>query len=229
MSKQITIAIDGAAATGKSTVAERLSQELNYLYLDTGVMYRAATWAALDQQIDIADESAVSERTERMSLRITPPTQDDGRQCTVLVGEQDITWAIRSAEVEQYVSRVSSYPRVRTALTEQQRVMAQQGAIIMAGRDIGTVVLPQAELKIFMLASAERRAERRYDELIAKGETANYEEVLTAIRERDRQDTEKPISPLVPAEDAVLVDTDQLNIEQVMAELHRLVEQRVAM
>ncbi|MDM8527085.1 (d)CMP kinase [Anaerolineales bacterium HSG24] len=227
MSKQITITIDGAAAVGKSTLAELLSEELHYLYLDTGVMYRAATWGALDQHIEITDEVSVSELTERLPLIITPPTQNDGRQCTVLVGEQDITWEIRSAMVEKYVSLVSSYPRVRAALTEQQRTMAQHGAIIMAGRDIGTVVLPKADLKIFMVASAEKRAERRYDELIAKGKTVNYDEILAAIQERDRQDTEKPISPLVPAKDAVLIDTDQLNIEEVLAEMCDLVDKLV--
>lgn len=223
MSKSI-IAIDGTAASGKSTVAAMLSEKLNYLYLDTGVMYRAVTWATFDRDIDLHDEQLVSMLAERLKIEIQSSTINDGRQATILVDGQDITWKIRSSQVEKDVSLVSSYPGVRTALTTQQRYLAQQGSIVMVGRDIGTVVLPQADLKIFMQASPEERAHRRHQELIAQGNITDYGTILTAIIERDKQDREKPISPLIPADDAHIINTDGLTIDEVMAEIQVLVE-----
>jgi cytidylate kinase len=221
--KPSTIAIDGSAASGKSTVGLLLAQRLGYLYFDTGVMYRAVTWAVLDRQLDPADIETVSALAEALTIEVKPPGIDDGRQYTVLVDGQDVTWAIRHPEVEIEVSRVSSYPRVRTALTEQQRRIAAAGSIVMVGRDIGTVVLPQADLKIFMRASTQERANRRYKEALAQGKTADYAEILAAIIERDKQDREKPISPMVPAADAVIVDTDNLSIDEVVDRLEQLV------
>jgi len=222
LAKASTITIDGTAAAGKSTVAALLSKVLGYLYLDTGVMYRAVTWAVLNQQIAVSDEAAVSELAEKLTIEVTSPWQTDGRYYTVLADGRDITWKIRSQEVEAHVSRVSSYRRVRTALTAQQRRIAAAGSIIMVGRDIGTVVLPEADLKIFMCASAEERARRRYKELLAQGKSANYEQIFTAIQQRDKKDRENPVSPLVPAADAVMVDTDKLTIEEVVARLIEL-------
>lgn len=223
MSRPATIAIDGAAASGKSTVGVLLAEALGYLYFDTGVMYRAVTWAALDRQIDVENVDKVSELAEKLVMEVKSDGSDDGRHYTVLVDGQDITWQIRTPAVEAAVSRVSSYPRVRASLTRRQRRIAQTGSIVMVGRDIGTVVLPEADLKIFMRASPEERARRRYEEKLAQGKPANYDEILSAILERDRQDQEKPISPMVPASDAVIIETDKLTIEEVLTQLKELV------
>lgn len=226
MARPSTIAIDGSAASGKSTLGALLAQRLGYLFFDTGVMYRAVTWAVLDRHIDPAKIEPVSELAENLRIEVKPDGLDDSRQYTVLVDNQDITWQIRRPEVEAHVSRVSSYPRVRTALTAQQRRIAATGSIVMVGRDIGTVVLPEADLKIFLRASAEERARRRYQERLAQGKPANYEEILAAIVERDKQDREKPISPMVPAPDAVIVNTDHMSIEEVLSQLEQLVRSK---
>lgn len=223
MTQPSTIAIDGSAASGKSTVGALLARRLGYLYFDTGVMYRAVTWAVLKHQIDPANQQAVSELAEKLLIEVKPDGPDDGRLYTVLADGQDITWQIRSPEVETFVSLVSSFPRVRAALTAQQRRIAAAGSIVMVGRDIGTVVLPEADLKIFMRASAEERARRRYHEILAQGKTANLAEILTAMRERDKQDQEKPISPMIPAFDAVIIETDNMSIEEVLAQLEQLI------
>lgn len=223
MTKPTVIAIDGSAASGKSTVGTLLAQTLDYLFFDTGVMYRAVTWAMLDRQIEVNNVDKVSELAEKLTIDVTPESRDDGRQYTVWVDGHDVTWEIRSPEVEKFVSHVSSYPRVRAALTVQQRRVAKSGSIVMIGRDIGTVVLPEAELKIFMEASAEERARRRYKDAVAQGKPANFEKILQAIKERDKQDQEKPISPMVPAEDAVIVNTDNQTIEEVFTHLKQLV------
>jgi cytidylate kinase len=223
LSKPSTIAIDGSAASGKSTLGARLAQHLGYLYFDTGVMYRAVTWATLDRNIDPKHIEAVSELAESLLIEVKADGPADGRLYTVLADSRDITWQIRSPEVEAYVSLVSSYPRVRTALTRQQRRIAAAGSIVMVGRDIGTVVLPEADLKVFMHASAEERARRRYQEILAQGKAANFNEILRAIRERDKQDREKPISPMVPAPDAVIIETDNLSLEAVLERLEKLV------
>jgi cytidylate kinase len=226
LARPSTIAIDGSAASGKSTLGALLAQRLGYLFFDTGVMYRAVTWAVLDRHIDPAKIEPVSELAENLRIEVKPDGLDDSRQYTVLVDNQDITWQIRRPEVEAHVSRVSSYPRVRTALTAQQRRIAATGSIVMVGRDIGTVVLPEADLKIFLRASAEERARRRYQERLAQGKPANYEEILAAIVERDKQDREKPISPMVPAPDAVIVNTDHLSLEEVLSQLEQLVRSK---
>lgn len=225
MSKPSTIAIDGSAASGKSTLGALLAQRLDYLYFDTGVMYRAVTWAVLDRQLDPTDMEAVSRLAETLTIEVKANGPDDGRLYTVLADGQDITWPIRSPEVETYVSLVSSYPRVRAALTAQQRRIAAAGSIVMVGRDIGTVVLPEADLKVFMHASAEERARRRCREMAAQGKAANYDEILAAMRERDKQDQEKPISPMIPAADAVIIETDHLSLEAVLDHLEHLIRE----
>lgn len=223
MSKPSTIAIDGSAASGKSTVGARLAQRLGYLYFDTGVMYRAVTWAVLSRKINPENVETVSELAEKLLIEVKPNGPQDGRLYTVLADGQDITWQIRSPEVEAYVSLVSSYPRVRAALIAQQRRIAASGSIVMVGRDIGTVVLPEADLKVFMHASAEERARRRYHEILTQGKQADFEEILKAMRERDKQDREKPISPMVPASDAVIIETDNLSLESVLTRLEQLI------
>lgn len=214
------IAIDGPAASGKSTLALRLAHSLQYLYFDTGVMYRAITWAAIQGKLDLDDEAAVTALAESAIIDVRPPSVEDGRPNDVLVDEQDITWEIRSWEVEAQVSKVSAYPGVRRALTRQQRAIGMRGQVVMVGRDIGTVVLPEADLKIFLVASAEQRAQRRYQELRGRGEPADYEAILSAMRQRDLLDSTRAVAPLIPAKDARILDSDPLNADQVLALVH---------
>ena len=223
MSKPSRIAIDGPAASGKSTIGELLAEQLCYVYFDTGVMYRAVTWAALQRGIDLADEKAVTALAENIHIEVTQPTVADGRQYTVYADGEDITWQIRRPEVDHGVSPVSAYPGVRAALTAQQRRIGQAGRIVMVGRDIGTVVMPDADLKIYLDASVEERARRRYREIRARGEPADYDHILRDMRRRDRIDSERETAPLRPAEDAVIVDTTAMAVPEVLAEVKRWV------
>lgn len=218
-----TIALDGPAASGKSTIGELLAARLGYLYFDTGVMYRAVTWAALDRQISIDNQQAITRLAEELEIQVVPPTVDDGRQYTVYADGQDITWAIRGDEVNRNVSPVSAYAGVRVALTEQQRRIARQGPVVMVGRDIGTVVLPDADCKIYLDASPETRALRRHREVIARGGTSDYDQVLQEMRRRDRIDSTRAVAPLRPAENAVIVDTTDMGIESVLQHVERIV------
>ncbi len=217
-----TIAIDGPAASGKSTVGSKVADALDYLFFDTGVMYRAVTWTALQRGVDISDERAVSKIAKDVPIDVQPPSQDDGRACDVMVENEDITWACRKPEVDANVSAVASYAGVRAALSEQQRRVGLRGKVVMVGRDIGTVVIPEAKLKIYLDASAEERARRRYDEIIARGENANYAEILAKVKERDHVDSTRDLSPLRPAEDAVIIDSDNLDINQVFEKIIEL-------
>lgn len=211
------IAVDGPAASGKSTLARRLADELGYLYFDTGVMYRAVTLASLEQSIDIMEEGEVTQIATTLDLDVRPPTRSDGRQYDVLMNGKDITWAIRSAEVDQNVSQVSIYRGVREAMTKIQRQIGLRGNVVMAGRDIGTVVLPEADLKIYLDASVEARAQRRYDELEARGEVVDLDEILEGMRDRDHLDSTRAIAPLRPAEDAIMIDSTSMDLDQVLA------------
>jgi cytidylate kinase len=224
--KPNTIAIDGPAASGKSTVGCKLAKRLNFLYFDTGVMYRAVTWAALAQGIDIADENLVTNLAQRLRIDVKPPTVDDGRQYMVMADGQDITWAIRNEDVEAGVSVVSAYPGVREALVAQQRRISALGEIVMVGRDIGTIVLPKADIKIYLDADVRARAMRRYQELLERGENASFDEVLSAMRRRDAIDSARKVSPLVPARDAVIIDTSELTIQQVVDEIERVIQKK---
>ncbi len=219
-----TIAIDGPAASGKSTIGYHLAQYLDYLYLDTGVLYRAVTWAALARGIEIADEGAITALAETLLIEVLPPILADGRQYTVRIGPDDITWAIRAPEVDAAVSPVSAYPGVRTALTEQMRRIAAQGRVVMVGRDIGTVVIPNADLKIYVVASAEERARRRVKDLAVRGRSADYNAVLANIHERDAIDSSRAAAPLRPADDAVLLDNTVLSFEELFQYVERLVK-----
>jgi cytidylate kinase len=222
--KPSAITIDGFAATGKSTVGALLAESLHYLYFDTGVMYRAATWAVLDRQVDPANLAEVSALAEQITIEVVADGPDDGRQNTILVDGQDVTWAIRQPAVDAHVSTVASYPRVRAVMTRQQRRIAAAGAIVMVGRDIGTVVLPEADLKIFLSASAKERARRRYEQALSQGQTANYEAILAAIIDRDRRDETNPVSPTKPAPDAIIIDTDTMSVAEVVAAIQKLVD-----
>jgi len=218
------IAIDGPAASGKSTVGLRLANTLGYLFFDTGVMYRAITWLALARGIDIHDEAAVTRLAEDAQIDVAPASKPDGRVLDVLVDGQEITWEIRSRKVDENVSLISAYRGVRRALSQQQRRIGQRGNIVMVGRDIGTVVLPEADLKIYLDATAEERARRRYDEIRARGGNTEYESILKRVKERDRIDSTRDVAPLKAAEDAVVLDSDQLDEDQVFERVLALVK-----
>ena len=204
-------------------MGELLAGRLGYLYFDTGAMYRAVTWAALTQNIPLDDEGTITALAERLSIQVKPPTVDDGRQYTVLADGVDVTWQIRSPEVDANVSVVSAYPGVRRAMVHQQRQVAANGHVVMVGRDIGTVVMPDADLKIYLDASVEERARRRWQELRARGKEADYERVLTSMRRRDEIDSNRKVAPLRVADGAFVVDTTHLSIEEVLARVKRLV------
>jgi cytidylate kinase len=215
-SRPSIIAIDGPAASGKSTLGRRLAEALGYLFLDTGVMYRAVTWAVLERGVDVRDEAAVTQVAEEAVIRVKRASQTDGRTSDVLVSGRDITWETRRPDVEVNVSPVSAYRGVRKAMSDQQRDIAEEaGSIVMVGRDIGTVVLPHADLKIYLDASLEERARRRWEQEKSQGGTTSYEETLKKVKERDRIDSTRDISPLRPADDAVIVDSDRMSEEQV--------------
>ncbi len=216
------IAIDGPAASGKSTIGKRLAEYLGYLFFDTGVMYRAVTWIALQRGVNVRDERAVTRLAEETPIEVAPASRSDGRACNVIVEGRDITWETRRPEVDANVSVVSAYAGVRRALSAQQRRIGQRGRVVMVGRDIGTVVLPDADLKIYLDASAEERARRRFDEIVARGEKADYDEILSKVRARDRIDSTRAVAPLRPAEDAVILNSDHLNADQVFEKVKAL-------
>lgn len=209
------IAIDGPAASGKSTLGLSLAQSLGYLFFDTGIMYRAVTWLALKLDMDLRDEAQVTALAEQTQIDIAPASKADGRVSDILIAGQDITWETRLPEVDANVSVVSAYRGVRAALSSQQRRIGQRGKVVMVGRDIGTVVLPEADLKIYLDASAEQRAKRRYDEILARGGKADYNDILVKVIERDRIDSTRDVAPLKAAEDAVVLDSEQLNADEV--------------
>jgi CMP/dCMP kinase len=217
-----TIAIDGPAASGKSTIGQELAQKLGYLFLDTGLMYRAVTWAALDQNVEITDEKRVNEVATKIEINIHPPSVKDARQCNVLVNDQDVTWLIRSQKVNDNVSQVSAYAGVRDRMTEKQRIIGKQGNIVMAGRDIGTVVLPDADLKIYLEASVKERANRRYKEVMNHKGNETFKDIFESMKRRDEIDSQRSIAPLIPAKDAIIITTDGKNKEQVIEEIFDL-------
>ena len=210
------IAIDGPAASGKSTVGALVAEKLNYVWLDTGIMYRAVACEALETGVLIDDEQAISELAEGLDVDVVPASVDDGRQFDVLINGKDRTWEIRSNEVNGSVSEVSVYPGVRVAMTELQRKIASKGRIVVLGRDIGTVVLPDADLKIYLDASIEVRAQRRLLEELSRGNTLDLEKTIEMLRHRDVIDSTREHAPLKAAEDAILINTDHLTIEQVV-------------
>jgi cytidylate kinase len=216
------IALDGPAASGKSTLGRKLADSLGFLFFDTGIMYRAITLVALEMGVNVRDEDSVTKLARDTEIEIKPPSKEDGRAFDIVVGSKDITWDVRRSDVDANVSVVSAYPGVRKALSEQQRRIGMRGKVVMVGRDIGTVVLPEADLKIYLDASAEERAKRRYDELIARNEKASYDEILRKVIERDHVDSTRAVAPLRPAEDAVIIDSDKMDVEQVFAKVMEL-------
>lgn len=217
-----SIAIDGPAGAGKSTIAKLLAKELSYIYVDTGAMYRAMAIYFNENKVDPNDEAAVSKAVENVNIDIE---YKDGLQQVILNGT-NVTHLLRKEETGKMASKTSKYSAVRTKLVDLQRELARKNAVIMDGRDIGSVVLTDAFLKVFLTATSDARAKRRYDELIAKGEDANFEVIKKDIEERDYQDSHRDISPLKQAEDAVLVDSSNMTIEEVVAHIKNLIDQR---
>ncbi|MCZ7573144.1 MAG: (d)CMP kinase [Ardenticatenaceae bacterium] len=217
-----TIAIDGPAASGKSTIGKILAEQLDYLYLDTGAMYRAVTLLALEAGIDPDNGPAVA-ALAATPIEIHPPGNAyDSRQYTVFIHGRDITWALRSPAVDEHVSAVAAHPEVRRLLVEQQRRIGHRGRVVMVGRDIGTVVVPDADLKIYLEASVEERARRRCEERQARGEDCDYEEILADMRERDRRDANRATGPMRPAGDAYRIDSTGLTPDEVVDRILKL-------
>lgn len=231
------IAIDGPAAAGKSTIGYQLAERIRYLYFDTGIMYRAVTYMALVQGLDLHNADAVGTLAETIQIDITPvsPEQAHNHFVNVYVDQQDVTAHLRTNEVDRSVSLVSAYPAVRDALSAQQRRIAhyygtgaaERAGIVMVGRDIGTVVLPDAPLKIYMDATIAERARRRYGELRAKGKDVSLAQILEELQQRDKLDSERAHSPLRPAKDAVIIDTSDLSTEEVIHEILTIANQLV--
>lgn len=220
------IAIDGPAGSGKSTIGKLLADHLDYLFVDTGVMYRAVTLAALERGLDVNNEPEISRLAEEIEISLTTPTVEDGRDCDVIVDGKDVSWDIRSPEVDQHVSIVSVYPHVRRILGQKQRLIGLQGKVVMMGRDIGTVILPDADLKIYLDASVEERAQRRFLERKSRGEDVEYGPILSVLRERDEIDSSREVAPLRPADDAIVIDTDGYSIEEVFRKILDIREKR---
>lgn len=224
--KNIAIAIDGPSGAGKSTLARAVARELNFLYVDTGAIYRTVGYCAWQSGVDAGDAAAVIALLPKMKVEMAYGS--DGLQRMYLNGE-DVTDAIRLPEVSMYASRVSAIPEVRAFLMDMQRSMAEKGNVIMDGRDIGTVVLPNATVKIFLTATPEVRAKRRTDELIAKGQKADYNKILKDIQQRDYQDTHREIAPLKMARDSVKLDTSELDIDGVIAAMKEIIARKVTL
>lgn len=220
------IAIDGPAASGKSTVGQMLADRLGYLFLDTGCMYRAVTLAALNAGVDVMDETAVTAIALQLDMDILPYAgENDGRHYSVLLDGRDVTWDIRTPAVDANVSQVSKYAGVRAEMVRRQRDFGRRGRVVMVGRDIGTVVMPDAPLKIYITATPEERARRRWRDRTNQGHPADYAAILADVKRRDAIDSGRALSPLRPAADAIIVDTSDSDVEQVLADLLQLMGQ----
>jgi len=213
------IAIDGPVAVGKSSVGSLLAKRLGYVFFDTGMMYRAFTWKVLKSGIPIENEQKLCQLANNTKFDFVPL---QGWHLTPFIDDEDVSSKLLCPEVEAHVSLASKIAGVRQTLILEQRKLAQRGKVVMAGRDIGTVVLPWAELKIFLTASTEERARRRYKELLNRGENSNLEIVLADLKKRDEMDINRTISPLKPAEDAIIIDTENFTLEQVVDKIYTL-------
>lgn len=222
--KRIIIAIDGPAASGKSTTAKLLARKLGYLYLDTGAMYRACALAAKRRKIDIDDKDALRDMIESIHVLIQNSEQGN----ITLLDSEDVSIAIREPDISLLASAISAKAIVRTKMVELQREMGKMGGVILDGRDIGTVVFPEAELKFFIIAPVQIRAERRFLELQKKGLNPIFEEVLQELQKRDKADSSRALAPLIPAQDAIEIDTGPLTIEGQVEELYQHYQTRIA-
>lgn len=215
------MAIDGPASSGKSTVAKIIAKRFGYVYCDTGAMYRSVTWAALENGIDVSDTKQVIDLARRIKITFEPGQPDQ----RVFVDGHEVTKDIRTEKIAANVSAVAAIPEVRAQMVEQQRQIAQAGGLVMDGRDIGTTVLPDAQVKVFLVASAHERARRRYEENLQKGlATQSLDELEAAIKLRDQKDSTRKVSPLTQAKDAILIDTTSLTIDQVVDEISALIK-----
>lgn len=222
MEKKLSVAIDGPAAAGKSTVAKITAEKFNYIYVDTGAMYRALTYKALRQGVNVSDELGLKQLLENTAIELQP--SEIGQ--LVYVDGENVTSEIRNNEVTSTVSEVSKHRFVREEMVRRQQELGQSGGVVMDGRDIGTHVLPDAEVKVFLIASVDERAHRRYQENMQKGFSADIEKLKEEIALRDKLDSEREVSPLKKAVDAIEIDTTSLTIEQVAEKIIVLIEER---
>lgn len=225
--RRLTIAIDGPAGAGKSTVAQKVAMRLGYVYIDTGAMYRGVTWKVLHHHADFDDADAVTSLAAETTIALQPPADLTGKQ-HVLVDGHDVTAEIRLPEVSSRVSGVAALPGVRAVLTAQQQAMGVNGGVVMDGRDIGTAVFPFAEVKVFLTASTRERTRRRWQELLAQGIHVDLESLEQDILARDTADSNREVAPLKPAEDAVIIHSDDKSIDNVVDAIIQLVEARRA-
>lgn len=223
------IAIDGPAASGKSALAEQLAARLNYFYLDTGLMYRAVTNQALARAIPIQDEAAITQLAEGMRINVLPPADGVTHSFSVTVDGHDVSAQLHRPEVDRNVSVVSAYAGVRRAMTAQQQRIAERGCIIMAGRDIGTVVLPNADCKIFLTASVEARARRRMADRLARGQQVTWEQMRDEILQRDAIDSSRSVAPLRAAADAIYLDNSALTLAETVTRALEIIRARCGM
>lgn len=223
MDKKISIAIDGPAAAGKSTVAKIIAKELSYIYVDTGAMYRALTYKALQLSLDLESEEQILDALQNANIELRP--SEIGQ--LVFIDNNDVTEKIREHDVTNSVSIVSRHRKVREDMVRRQQSLANSGGVVMDGRDIGTHVLPDAEVKIFLLASVDERAERRHQENLSKGFQSDLEQLKLEIAQRDKLDSEREVAPLRKAEDAIEIDTTSLGIEEVVAKIMDVVKERI--
>jgi len=219
----VIIAIDGPSGAGKSTLAKRLTKTLGYTYVDTGAMYQTLALKVLRRGVDLADDACMAQLVQSTEIDLR---EIDGKLVVLLDG-YDVATEIRTPEISQMASKVSALQSVRARLLDLQRAMGQRGSVVAEGRDIGTVIFPQAEVKIFLDASTHERARRRYEELRAAGRSVNFDETLRELAERDKRDSERELAPLSQAEDAVLIDTSKFDAERVAAMVLELVQKKV--
>ncbi|ULT55495.1 (d)CMP kinase [Neobacillus drentensis] len=223
MENKISIAIDGPAAAGKSTVAKIVAERLSYIYIDTGAMYRALTYKAINNQLDLEDEASLLDTLLSTVIELKPSNTGQ----LVILDNCDVTDLIRTSEVTNSVSYVARQPKVREEMVKRQQAFATEGGVVMDGRDIGTHVLPNAEVKVFLLASVEERAERRHTENLEKGFPSDLEKLKEEIAQRDKIDSERAVAPLKKASDAIEIDTTSLTIPDVVEKIMALVNERI--
>ena len=221
--KKIAIAIDGPAGAGKSSISKVVANELGYLYIDTGAMYRGVTWAVLDSQIDVNDQEAVEALLPSLNLTLEPTAT----ACKVFVKGKDVTSLIRQQQINENVSKIASYKGVRQYLVERQQAMAAVGGVILDGRDIGSVVLPDAELKIYLTASVDARAKRRWLEVRGTPNEQTLDEIKKNVESRDEMDKSREESPLVCVDDAVIVDSSNMDFDETVAYMLKLIQETI--